>query len=50
VGLTGGLCDSIYIRSALSKELQREVISNKQGRYAGSIGAALCALKERKHG
>jgi predicted CoA-substrate-specific enzyme activase len=50
VGLTGGLCDSIYIRSALSKELQREVISNKQGRYAGSIGAALCAMKERKHG
>jgi len=48
IGLTGGLCDSVYIRNALSKELQRKVISNEQGRYAGSIGAALCAMKERK--
>jgi len=46
VALTGGLCDSVYIRSALSRALQSDVVSNKQGRYAGSIGAALCAIKE----
>ncbi len=50
VGLTGGLCDSIYMRSTLSKALQRDVISNRQGRYAGSIGAALYAMKERRDG
>ncbi len=51
VGLTGGLCDNVYIRNALSRELQREVISDEKGRYAGSIGAALCAMKEcRKSG
>ena len=50
VGLTGGLCDSSYIRNALSKELHREVVSSKQGRYAGAVGAALCAMKERNNG
>ncbi len=50
IGLTGGLCDSSYIRNALSRELQREVISNENGRYAGAIGAALCAMKEQKNG
>ncbi len=45
VGLTGGLCDSVYIRNALSRELQKEVVSNENGRYAGSIGAALSAMK-----
>lgn len=48
VGLTGGLCDCGYIRNALSKELKREVISHETGRYAGSIGAALYAMKESK--
>lgn len=48
ISLTGGLCDSVYIRNALSKQLQREVISNEMGRYAGSIGAALCAMKESR--
>lgn len=47
VHLTGGLCDSLYIRNALSKELQTSVFSNEKGRYAGSIGAALYALKGR---
>ncbi len=47
VCLTGGLCDSTYIIDALSGALRAQVISNKQGRYAGAIGAALCAMKQR---
>ena len=47
VCLTGGLCDSAYIVGALSAALRTQVISNEQGRYAGAIGAALCAMKER---
>ncbi len=45
VCLTGGLCDSEYIRKALSKELKAEVETAPQARYAGSIGAALFAKK-----
>ena len=45
VCLTGGLCDSEYIRSALSKELKMEVETCPQARYAGSIGAAVFARK-----
>lgn len=41
--LTGGLCDSPYIIEALSKKLNREVISHPLGRYAGAIGAAIMA-------
>jgi predicted CoA-substrate-specific enzyme activase len=47
VYLTGGLCDSAYIVGALSAALGTQVISHANGRYAGSIGAALCAMKER---
>lgn len=43
--LTGGLCDSAYIRQALSKELNAQVISHPDGRYAGALGAALFAAK-----
>lgn len=46
VYLTGGLCDSLYITNALSNELQTTVLSSEKGRYAGSIGAALCALEK----
>jgi len=46
IGLTGGLCDSIYIRNALAEELHKKIVSNEQGRYAGSVGAALFAMKE----
>lgn len=46
VCLTGGLCDSTYIIGALSGALRTTVISNEQGRYAGAVGAALCAIKE----
>ncbi len=50
VCLTGGLCDSAYIIEALSGALRKPVKSHELGRYAGSVGAAMCALKEPKHG
>ena len=43
--LTGGLCDSEYIRCALSKELKTEIETSKEARFAGSAGAALFAKK-----
>lgn len=47
VCLTGGLCDSDYIRSALSASLKVSVKSRPEGRYAGAIGAALSAAVGR---
>nr|WP_312576294.1 acyl-CoA dehydratase activase [Sedimentibacter sp.] len=41
--LTGGFCDSDYIRNQLSKKLKKPVESNYMARYAGAIGAALLA-------
>lgn len=41
--LTGGFCDSEYMRQQLSKKLKKPVESNKMARYAGAIGAALLA-------
>lgn len=41
--LTGGFCDSEYMRCQLSKKLQKPVGSNQMARYAGAIGAALLA-------
>jgi len=46
VCLTGGLCDSAYIIDALSAALGTRVVSHAHGRYAGSVGAALCAMKQ----
>ncbi|MDO5295694.1 MAG: acyl-CoA dehydratase activase [bacterium] len=43
VCLSGGLCNFNYIRTALERELQISVLSEKRGQYAGAIGAALCA-------
>ena len=43
VVLTGGLCDEDFILKLLSDELKTNVISNKYGRFAGAIGAALFA-------
>lgn len=43
VCLTGGLSDIEFIRLSLSKELDKEVISNEYGKFAGSIGAAIFA-------
>jgi predicted CoA-substrate-specific enzyme activase len=47
VCLTGGLCSSAYILGALSGALRTRVISSEKGRYAGAIGAALCAMNKR---
>ena len=48
VCLTGGLSEMDYIKDALSKELNTEVLTDKLGKFAGSIGAALCAKKLNK--
>lgn len=41
--LTGGLCENQYIMSHLSTKLNANIESNALGRYAGAIGAAICA-------
>lgn len=41
--LTGGLCDEDYIVESLSEALSAPVITNKDARFAGAIGAALSA-------
>lgn len=43
VCLTGGLCESEYIRQALGEQLHTQVQAVAEGRYAGAVGAALCA-------
>ena len=48
VCLTGGLCESEYIRTALGRQLRTEVKAVAQGRYAGAVGAALCAAEVTK--
>ena len=41
--LTGGLCECVELMAALSAKLGVEVTSVPDGRFAGAIGAALCA-------
>ena len=41
--LTGGLCECAYICRRLSEMLGQPVMALPDGRYAGAIGAALCA-------
>jgi len=48
VCLTGGLCDFPYLCESLSKALCRPVLTEPDGRYAGAIGAALCALGRKE--
>lgn len=43
VCLTGGLCGCSYIQDALGAELHSKVLADPHGRYAGALGAALCA-------
>lgn len=43
VFLTGGLCDSDYLRERLACKLGQPVQSHPMGRYAGALGAALLA-------
>lgn len=45
VCLTGGLCESEYIRAALAAALKVPVVSKPYGRYAGALGAALSGVK-----
>lgn len=47
VFLTGGLCDSPYFLRILSGKVNREVITHPMARYAGSLGAALAAAKQK---
>ena len=42
--LTGGLCECYYICDALSRELNTKVITHKNARFAGAIGAALSGM------
>ena len=43
--LTGGLCDSAYLPEALGRALGADLAALPDGRYAGALGAALCALE-----
>lgn len=50
VCLTGGLCESKYIREALGRQLRTQVVAVPEGRYAGAVGAALCAREMARKG
>ena len=39
--LTGGLCENKYLIKLLESKLEAKVETDKLGRYAGAIGAAL---------
>lgn len=43
--LTGGLCENDYVVERLSARLGSPVTSAPEARFAGAIGAALCALE-----
>jgi predicted CoA-substrate-specific enzyme activase len=45
--LTGGLCDSPYFIRILSEKTGRTVTTHPMARYAGSLGAALAAAKQK---
>lgn len=45
--LTGGLCDSPYFLKVLSEKTGRSVTTHPMARYAGALGAALAAAKEK---
>ncbi len=45
--LTGGLCECAYFRDVLEKKLNCKVQAGPLGRFAGAIGAALCAERKR---
>lgn len=48
VCLTGGLSGTSYIQSALSDALKVPVLCRADGRYAGALGAALCAWQDQR--
>ncbi len=43
--LTGGLCENGYVIERLEANLKRPVVTCPEARYAGAIGAAICAAK-----
>lgn len=43
--LTGGLCENDYVLERLGARLGSPVVSTPEARFAGAIGAALCALE-----
>jgi predicted CoA-substrate-specific enzyme activase len=45
--LTGGLCDSPYFLKVLSEKTGRSITTHPMARYAGALGAALVAAKEK---
>ena len=45
--LTGGLCDSPYFLTILSQKTGRNVTTHPMARYAGALGAALAAAKQK---
>ena len=45
--LTGGLCDSPYFIRILSQKTGRTVLTHPMVRYAGSLGAALAAARQK---
>ena len=45
--LTGGLCDSPYFLQVLSRKTGRTVTTHPIARYAGALGAALAAAKQK---
>lgn len=45
--LTGGLCDIPYFLEVLSNKTGRKVLSHPMARYAGALGAALAAAKQK---
>ena len=45
--LTGGLCDNVYVVERLAARLGEPVDTCPEARFAGALGAALCALELR---
>jgi len=48
VYLTGGLCDCSFMVECLSNKLRTEVVTKKESRFAGAIGAAILSKKVKK--
>lgn len=46
--LTGGLCDIPFFLQVLSRKTNRTVTTHPMARYAGALGAALAAAKQKR--
>jgi predicted CoA-substrate-specific enzyme activase len=47
--LSGGLCESEYLRRRLAEALGVEVHTTPDARYAGALGAAIAAAAQRRN-